>query len=324
VLDRDQTVDSRRLIEHFTASPYFDLNRRLSSQDEIDVELRGSSSWLVLDIPPGFGRNLVGNRQPDVGVYIDGGHIVRAQSIDSYVRGIQIEHAIQLSKSIPGAPQLVPPVTFEPRFTYNQDFRSVYANAPSALMLALILVPAMLTALGVVREKEMGSITNLYASPATVGEFLLGKQMPYVALTMLSYLTLVLAIVMLFGVPLKGSFVALSVGAFCYLFAVTALGLLLSSLVSTQVSALYLTAIVCVVPASNFSGLLMPVSTLTPEGYWMGVSFPSSWFQLVSLGAFTKGLPMDWMYFGPKFAILLGFGIVYLVLARLMVAKQER
>ena len=324
VLDRDRTVDSRELIEQFSGSPYFELHRVLSTQDQINTELRGASSWLVLDIPPGFGRNLNGARQPEVAFYIDGGHLARAESIKAYVRGVHLKHAMTFAMSIPGAPSVELPVTYEPRFTYNQDFRSVYASAPSVLMLSLILIPAMLTALGVVREKEMGSITNLYASPATVGEFLLGKQLPYIALTMLSYLSLVFLMIVLFGVPLKGSFLALSMGALFYVFAVTALGLLLSAFVTTQVAGLFLTAIVCIVPASNFSGLLMPISTLSPDGYWIGVSFPSSWFQLVSLGTFTKGLPMDWAYFGPKYAALLGFGVLYLTLARLLVGKQER
>jgi ribosome-dependent ATPase len=324
VLDRDQTVDSRKLIEHFSGSPYFDLHHTLRSQDQINTELKGASSWLVIDIPPGFGRDLHGGRQPEVAYYIDGGHLARAESIRAYLRGVHLEHSVQFARGISGAPTMQVPVTYEPRFTYNQDFRSVYASAPSVLMLALILIPAMLTALGVVREKEMGSITNLYASPATVGEFLLGKQLPYIGLTMLSYLSLVFLMIVLFSVPLKGSFVALTLGALCYVFAVTALGLLLSAFVTTQVAALFLTAIVCIVPASNFAGLLMPISTLSPDGYWIGVGFPASWFQLISLGAFTKGLPMDWAYFGPKFAALLGFGVFYLFVARLIVGKQER
>jgi ribosome-dependent ATPase len=324
VLDRDQTVDSREFVESFSGSQYFTLNKTLESQAQINTELRSANSWFVLDIPPGFGRDLTGQRQPEVGLYIDGGHLARAESIRAYARGVHLQHSIRYGQSIPGAPSFKLPVTYEPRFTYNQDFQSVYASAPSVLMLSLILIPAMLTALGVVREKELGSITNLYASPATVGEFLLGKQLPYIALTMLSYLSLVFVMIVVFSVPLKGSFVALTLGALCYAFAVTALGLLLSAFVSTQVAALFLTAIVCIVPASNFAGLLMPITTLATEGYWVGLGFPASWFQLVSLGAFTKGLPMDWMSVGPKLAAMLGFGVLYLALARMLVGHQER
>lgn len=324
VIDHDQTVDSRRLIEHLSGSPYFSQQPSLTSSAQIDATLRSAESWLVIDIPPGFGRDLVGARQPEVAFYIDGGHLARAAYIRAYLQGVTLEHAVQFARGIPGAPQVQLPVRLEPRFTYNQDFRSVYACAPSVLMVALILIPTMLTSLGVVREKEMGSITNLYASPASVGSFLLGKQLPYLVLTMVSYLTLVFVVIMVFAVPIKGSFLALSLGALTYLFAVTALGLLFSALCSTQVAALFLAAIVCIIASSNFGGLLGPVSTLPPAAHMTGVSFPASWFQLISLGAITKGLPFDLGYFGPKFAALIGFGVLYLVIARAFVGKQER
>ena len=116
--------------------------------------------------------------------------------------------------------------TIEPRFIYNQEFRSIYAMAPGVLMLCMILIPAMLTALGVVREKEIGSITNLYASPASLGAFLVGKQMPYALLAMISFVTLILVTVFILGVPLKGSLPALLIGGFLFILSVTGLGLM--------------------------------------------------------------------------------------------------
>ena len=188
-------------------------------------------------------------------------------------------------------------------------------------MLCLIIVPAMLTALGVVREKEMGSIINLYASPASIGEFLVGKQLPYIGLAMISYLTLVILAVVLLKVPLKGSFIGLSLGALCFVFATTALGLLISAFLQSQVAASFASAIICLIPSVNFSGLLYPVSTLTGASEWIGLGFPASWFQLISLGAFTKGLGIS--SFWSMYVALCGFGLSYLVLARLAIRKQE-
>ena len=224
-----------------------------------------------------------------------------------------------LARAQPDSPAL--PLTLEPRFVYNQDFRSIYAMAPGVIMLTLILIPTMLTALGVVREKEIGSITNLYASPAGVGEYLIGKQLPYAGLAMLSYLSLVGLTITLLGVPLKGSFLALSAGALLFVFDVTALGLLISAFARTQVAAIFGTAILCLIPSVNFSGLLYPVSTLTGSSYWVGLGFPSSWFQLVSLGCFTKGLGFS--SFLSIYTALAGFALLYLMGARLLLAKQE-
>jgi ribosome-dependent ATPase len=241
--------------------------------------------------------------------------------VRGYAKGILLEHAMRFARETPGLQAPTLPAKLEPRFSYNQEFRSIYASTPGLLMLCLIIIPAMLTALGVVREKEMGSILNLYASPASVGQFLVGKQLPYIGLAMLSYLSLVFLTIVLLQVPLKGNFFALSLGALCFVFATTALGLLISAFLKSQVAATFATAIVCLIPSINFSGLLYPVSTLTGAALWVGQGFPASWFQLISLGSFTKGLSFD--SFGPMYAALLAFGLAYLALARLAVRKQE-
>jgi ribosome-dependent ATPase len=196
----------------------------------------------------------------------------------------------------------------------------VFAITPGSMMLLLIVFPAMLTALGVVREKEMGSITNLYASPATVGEYLLGKQLPYMAIGLLSFASMLVLAGGAFGVVPKGSLVALSVAALAYVFAATAFGLLVSAFVSTQVAAIFGTAILTAMTAAHYSGFLFPASSLEGLGRVMGLLFPSLWFQTVSLGVFAKGLSAS--SFIGEISILFGFGVVFLVAARLSVRNQ--
>ena len=321
VLDHDQSYDSRQLIEHFAGSRYFHQGKALTESSDIDRRLRAKQAALVIEIPPGYGRDLIGGLRPEVALYVDGAQPFTAENVRGYARGILLEHAMRFAKEQPGLSMPKMPATLEPRFTYNQEFRSIYAFTPGLIMLALIIIPTMLTALGVVREKEMGSIINLYASPASVGQFLVGKQLPYVALAMLSYLTLVFLSIVLLGVPLKGSFLALTLGALAFVFAATALGLLISAFLNSQVAATFATAIICLIPSVNFSGLLYPVSTLTGAAIWVGKGFPSSWFQLICLGSFTKGLGIS--SFGPMYAALVGFGLLYLGGARLLVRKQE-
>ena len=187
-------------------------------------------------------------------------------------------------------------------------------------MLLLVVIPAMLTAVGVVREKEMGSITNVYASPATVSEYLVGKQLPYVMIGLVSFVALLALSAGLFCVVPKGSVVALSIAAILYVFAATAFGLLISAFVSTQVAAIFGTSILTAMTAAHYSGFLFPASTLEGLGRVMGLGFPSLWFQTVSLGVFAKGL--DASAFTREITVLLGFGILFLLLARLAVRKQ--
>jgi ribosome-dependent ATPase len=209
----------------------------------------------------------------------------------------------------------------EPRFRYNQDFRSVFALTPGLIMIFMVLFSAMLSALGVVRERELGSISNLYASPATVAEFLLGKQMPYILFGFASFLSLMVLAGIAFGVTVKGSLAALALGGLLYAFAATALGILVSVFVRSQVAGIVVTAIISTVPAINFSGYLYPAATLQGSGRFIGLSFPSLWFQNIGLGAIAKARSFAELY--PNHLILLAFGVAYLVAASLLLRKQD-
>jgi ribosome-dependent ATPase len=189
-------------------------------------------------------------------------------------------------------------------------------------MILLIITPSMLTALGVVREREIGSISNLQASPATAGEFLLGKQAPYVAIGFLSLLLLTVLVNILFDVTVKGSFAALALGGLLYVFAATSVGLVVSTFVTSQVAAIIGTAVLVTVPAINFSGYLYPAATVEGAGHYIGLGFPSLWFQNISIGTFAKGRPFA--DFNLEFLVLFAFGVGFLMIASLLLKKQER
>jgi len=207
------------------------------------------------------------------------------------------------------------------RYRYNQDFKSINAMVPAVIPLLLIMIPAMLTALGVVREKELGSITNLFATPVTRLEFLLGKQLPYVGIGMINYFSLVLLAVFVFGVPLKGSLLALTLGALLYVIATTGLGLFMSSFTRTQIAAMFGTMIVTIMPAVSFSGLTNPVSSLEGGGAVIGHIYPTTYFLLISRGSFTKALGFSELagFFLPLLAAIL----VITLLCVLFLKKQE-
>jgi ribosome-dependent ATPase len=321
VFDRDQSAASRQLIETFAGSRYFRERPALRSESEIDRRMRAGELRLAVDIPPGFGRDLMNARRPEVAFFLDGAQTFRAETVRYYVQGIVLSYAQDLTRRRYGDVPALTSLQVAPRFRYNQDFRSVFAITPGTVMILLILIPAMLTALGIVREREIGSISNLYASPATVGEFLLGKQAPYIVLGFISFVTLTLLLAGLFGVTVKGSSAALALGALLYVFAGTALGILVSAFVRTQIAAIIATSIICTVPAINFSGYLYPAAALEGAGRYLGLGFPSLWFQHVSVGAFAKARGFSELYL--EYLVLLAFGVAYLALTCLFLRKQE-
>lgn len=320
-LDYDRSPASRGYLEQFAGSAWFSEQPPLADAADRQRRLASGQLALAIEIPPGFGRDLGRGARPEVGILVDGAIPFRGDTIRGYVEGVHRQYLeVRSTGSTPAAAGA--PVMVETRFRYNQDFKSVYAMVPGILMLLLIMIPATMTAVGVVREKELGSIINLYATPTRRAEFLLGKQFPYVGLALLSYLSLLLAALYLFRVPLTGGFWALSLGAALFVVASTGLGLLVSTFMRTQIAAVFGTAIVSTIPTILFSGMLVPVSSLIGPARLMGFGFPSAWFNHVSVGAFTKGLSLAdlWLDY-----VMLGvFGLGFFLLGLGLLRTQER
>ena len=322
VIDHDATASSRSFIEPFQGARIFQQLPSPASREEGEDWLRDGRIRLLIDVPPGFGRELAAGRKTEVAFLIDGAVPFTAASVRAYASTIAAQWSVQRAALAPlalDAGRLVP-VSVRARYVYNQEFRSTHAITPGVIMLAMILIPTMLTALGVVREREIGSIINLYASPASVGQYLLGKQLPYAALASISFVTLVLLAVTVVGVPLQGSVPALLAGGVLFALAATALGLLVSTMVRSQVAAIFGCALLCLIPSANFSGLLYPISTLKGASAAIGYGFPSSWFQLISLGAFSKGLGAA--AFVQPYLVLGAMALLFMALARLLLRRQ--
>ena len=321
VLDRDQTGSSQEYILNLSGSRYFTEKQDLRDYDDLDQRLRSGDISLAIEIPPGFGRDLKRGSHPEVSFWVDGAMPTRAETIKGYVAGIHASYLQQRLLETTGTAS-VSPVDIALRYRYNPDVQSLPAMVPAVIPLLLMLIPAMLTALGVVREKELGSITNLYVTPVTRLEFLLGKQLPYIVLGMINFVLLLLLAVLVFGIPVKGSLPTLVIGAILYLMCSTGMGLLMSSILSSQIAAIFGTAIVTLLPAIQFSGLLNPVSSLEGIGALIGNAYPTSHFLTISRGVFSKGLGLADLY--PYFMPLL---IAIPVLTLLSVAglkKQEK
>jgi ribosome-dependent ATPase len=322
VLDGDRTPESRAYIAEFTGSRYFTEKPPIANHAELDRRLRSGELQLAIEIPPGFGRDLKHGRRVAAGAWVDGAMPFRAQTIRGYVQGVHQQYlgdpANRVSETLAADPQTV----IKTRFRYNQDFESIYAMVPSSMALLLVLIPSILMAVAIVREKELGSIINLYVTPVTRLEFLAGKQLPYVVVSMINFAVLFLMSVFLFGVPLKGSFLVLLLGAVLYVIATTGIGMLVSSFTSTQIAALVGTAIVTTMPAIQFSGMLQPVSSLTGGAAIMGYGFPMTYFLRIAIGTFTKGL--GFADLAGNLALLAAFIPVLTILSLVLLRKQER
>jgi ribosome-dependent ATPase len=321
VYDQDQSPQSRAYLEAFRSSRYFEEQPIIRDAKELHRRLQRSEIKLALEIPPGFGRDLYAGRQPTVGAWLDGGIPFRAETSRNYVQAVHQANLEQLVESNSRAPIRQPSAKLETRFRYNQDVVSVNAIGPGVMALILAFIPAMLTALGIVREKELGSITNFYATPLTRLEFLLGKQAPYLAVSLINLALLTAMNRWLFGVPFKGSGLTLAVGGLLYVLATTSMGLLISAFTRTQIAAILGTMIITSLPTIQFSGLIVPRSSLEGAASVMGQLFPAGYFLDIAVGTFTKALDLRQLW--PQCLTLGGFFLGFTGLSLIMLKKQE-
>jgi ribosome-dependent ATPase len=323
--DQDRTPESRRLLEGFSGSHYFSERPPISSTAELEQRMRSGELAVVVEIPSGFGRDIANLRSPEVGFWVDGAMPFRGETTKGYVTGIVLRYMqdLALERLGPNAASNVylGGLKLENRFRYNQGFKSVFSMVPSVIVMMLVLIPAIMATIAVVREKETGSIANFRSTPISKFEFLCGKQFPYVVVGMLTFTLLLLMAYFVFDVPVKGSLGALALGALLYVFSTCGFGQLISTFTQTQVAAVFATTVLSVIPTVNFSGLLVPVSTLTGQGRLIGLMFPAAWFQPISVGTFTKGLSYSDIWFNAL--VLALFAVGFLIASHTFLRKQE-
>jgi ribosome-dependent ATPase len=322
VLDRDQTLLSSNYALDLGGSRYFIERPPLADYDELDRRMRSGELSLAIEIPPNFARDFERGDSVKIGAWIDGAMPTRAENVLGYVQAMhQVWLQEQARRRYTGhAPAAL--ISIETRFRYNPDVRSLPAIVPAVIPMLLMLILAMLSALSVVREKELGSILNLYVTPATRLEFLFGKQLPYIAMGMINFFLVCVLAVFVFDVPLKGSFLLLSIAALLYVTASTGLGLLISAFTRSQIAAVFATAIATVIPTRQFSGMIDPVSSLEGGARFIGEIFPATHFVTLCRGTFSKALG-----FAELGYLLLPLALaipVILGLSVVLLKKQER
>jgi ribosome-dependent ATPase len=316
VLDRDQSTQSESYRLSLAGSRYFLEQAPITDDRDMDRRLRNGELSLAVEIPPGFGRDVLRGHGVQIGAWIDGAMPQQAETIRGYVQGI---HQLWLAEQGAGA-AAQPGV--EIRYRYNPDVKSLPAMVPAVIPMLLLMLPAMLTALAVVREKETGSILNLYVTPVTRIEFMLGKQLPYVALSMVNFLLMCLMAVTVFGVPITGSFMTMALGALIFAFCATGMGLLASSITTSQAAAMFIAMMGTMVPATQYAGLINPVSSLQGGARVFGDLYPASHMITLSRGVFNKALGFADLH-APLWSMLLAAPVI-MGTAIALLRKQER
>ncbi|PWD87634.1 ribosome-associated ATPase/putative transporter RbbA [Ignatzschineria cameli] len=289
ILDRDQTTLSNSYANNISGSRYFVEQDPLYDYEELDRRMRNADIALAIEIPPNFARDVSKGHPVSIGVWIDGAMPQRAETIRGYVQGMHLDWLKKEAKYNHGV-SLPNDFNIEMRYRYNPDVKSLVSIVPAVIPILLLIIPAMLAALSVVREKELGSILNLYVTPVTKFEFLLGKQIPYIAIAMLNFFIMVILAIVVFGVPIKGGLLSLTFAALLFSIFSTGFGLFASSFTSSQIGAMFFTLVGTMIPAIQFGGMINPVSSMEGFSRLFGEIYPASHMLTVSRGIFSKAL----------------------------------
>ena len=312
-LDQDRSALSRDYLYSFTNSEYFRLAGLSKDMTEVDSQMRSGRVRVAIVIPPDFSRKLYKGHPAAVQVIVDGSFPLRAMTAQGYVSAVNAQFSQKmvsqyLTRAGGQSVAAVYPISVEGRAWYNPSLESKNFMIPGLLVLTLIMYPPMLVVLAIVREKELGTIFNLYCSPIRPWEVVFGKAIPYIAIVYINYLMIFVLSVLLFKVRFTGSFMLLSAGALLYIASTVGLGLCISVLSRTQITAMLLSFIVIMLPSFMFSGFMAPITSMDAVGQSISRFIPASYFMGMVRGIYLKGLGFS--YYKWDLAALAAYAVI--------------
>jgi ABC-2 type transport system permease protein len=310
VYDQDRSAESRAYIRAFVNTGYFRIVGTAQDQRDIERALDTDAAEVALVISPNFGRDLSAGRTANAQTILDGSFPPTAQVALNYVSAINEAFSGERVAAYLAARTgrvANAAVRVEPRLWFNPTLESVNAIVPGLFAVILMAFPPLLSALAVVREKERGSIQQIFVSPTRPYEFIIGKMITYGALAFIEMLTILAAGVLWFRVPFKGNVLLLLAAGLIYVFTTVGIGLLVSTITRTQVAALLMALVLTIMPSFLFSGFIYPIHTMPRILQLYSTTFPAMYFSDISRAIVLKG--SDLVHLGSDFVILLAYTV---------------
>ncbi|PYS03173.1 MAG: hypothetical protein DMG15_06340 [Acidobacteria bacterium] len=318
VLDRDETPQTRQYIERFAHSPYFTIKRYAKAYRDLQEDIDRGETRIGLVIPPDFTERLSSNREATVQVVVDGTDNNTATIAMSYVTAITQDYssavvAERMDALLRRTQIPVPAIKAESRVWFNPNLESVQFIVPGIIAIIMMIIGTVLTAITIVREKEQGTIEQIVSSPIGRYELMIGKVIPYAALSYLDFLLIVLASSLLFHVAIKGSVALLFLTAFTYLIGVLGVGILISTVTHTQISAMLTAISASVLPSVLLSGFIFPIQQMPRIIQVLTIVVPARYFIEILRDIYLKGLGFEAFWKETLYITL--FGLVTIGLA---------
>ena len=314
VQDRDRSVHSRALVSAFVNSGYFNLVDDVTSDAEIERLIDRGEARAALVIPAAYGSDVVARRPTDVQVIVDGDNSNTATTVIGYAQ------ALISDVSAARGPAISPPVLLEPRVWYNPQLRSTLFLVPGLIAYISMITAVVSTALSIVREKERGTMEQVRMAPLNPASYVLGKTIPYLVLSFVSALIVIVVAMALFDMPMRGSWVLLCVAIGLFLIGAQAQGLVISSIVPTQQAAFQIAVLSSFLPTFILSGFIFPLSSMPQVIQVISYVIPARYFLVALRAIVLKGADVSafWM----NLVALAMFAAVMLALASARLSRE--
>jgi ABC-2 type transport system permease protein len=324
VLDQDHSQESRDLISRFISSPYFDVQRQLTDYRQIGDLIDRGQATVALDINPGFAQNLRKGQTAPLQVIVDATNSNTALIASGYINQIVLGFAQEyqrdrIQRILPQMIERIPSVQLEPRPWYNPDLRSRWFFIPGIVGSLTLVLVVTLTAFAVVREREIGTLEQIMVTPIRPAEFILGKTLPFFLIGLLDVSLIATVGTLWFRVPFRGQILVLLAGAVLFLLCMLGVGLLISTVSSTQQQAM-VTSFFFIMPAITFSGFGFPINTMPQWLQYLTYLSPLRYFLVVLRGTYLKGVGLDILW--PQMAAMAALGSALLAAAVLRFHKD--
>jgi len=305
VEDRDRSADSRELVASFVNSTYFDQVADLPAATDLARLTEKRKAKAILVIPEDFSRQLAAGRTAPVQLVLDGCDSNTATLVLGYASALVAQANADRAREAAGAVALPPPIDYQPRVFYNPELQSTQFLVPGLIGFILMLTGVLSTALSVVREKERGTFDQLRVTSLRPGELIAGKTLPYLGISLVATVLILVAAHVLFGVVIRGPYLDLFVVTFVYLVGALAWGLMVSSVVETQALAFQVGIITSMLPSLILSGFIFPIRSMPPPIQAITYLVPARYFLVALRGIILKGAGLG------SYADDLGFLVLY-------------
>lgn len=309
ILDHSKDATTEEIINKIAASKYFSIKQIIEKESDIETIFKKGKVKAVLNFEKDFSRNLIKERQATIQIITDATDSNTANTISNFVNAILQKYQKDLNKDIEIAYQIVP----ESRMVYNPELKSVYMFVPGVMTIILMLVSAMMTSISITREKELGTMEILLVSPIKPIQVIVGKVFPYIFLSIINAIVIVLLSVFVFNMPIQGSLFLLATESILFIITALALGILISTISATQQTAMMISLMGLMLPVILLSGFIFPISSMPLPLQIISNIVPAKWFIIIIKGIMLKGVGLQFIW--KETLILCGMTVFFIVLS---------